>query len=243
MINRKGGVGKTTSAVNISAALALLGKRVLLVDTDTQAHATLSLGVTSPEFTLLEVLLDGARGAPLQVRENLFLVPSSSRLSDFEVEAVKKPRKMIALRHFLDAVAEEFDFAVLDAPPSLGVIVLSGLLAAEEAIVPMPPHFLALKGLAETKALIDKVSRKNPALRLAWILPTFFNPQLRHTREVMQEIEKVFGRERILPPIKNSVRLTEAPALSQTIFEYAPRSPLAEAYMRVANIILEGGAS
>ncbi len=166
-INRKGGVGKTTSAVNISAALALLGKRVLLIDLDTQAHATLSLGVTSPPATIFEALSGRKHFSPLEVRERLFLVPSSARLSDFEVEAVKKPQRLLALKDFLVLQAENFDFSIIDTPPSLGVIVLTGLLAAEEAIIPMPPHFLALKGLAETKALIDKVSRKNPALHLA----------------------------------------------------------------------------
>lgn len=239
--NRKGGVGKTTSAVNVSAALAEKGKRVLLLDLDSQAHATLSLGLLRPEVTILSVLRNpGNHWRFPEVRPRLFLVPGSERLSEFEVEAVKEPKKLLNLRRFLASKEDEFDFVVIDSPPNVGVMTLSGLLASEEVIVPLPPHFLALKGLAETKNLVDRVKKRNPSLRLAWVLPTFFNPQLKHARAVIEEVKRVFGPEVLLPPVHTSVRLAEAPSFGQTIFEYAPKSRVAQDYLAVAEKILGG---
>ncbi len=239
--NRKGGVGKTTSAVNISAALALKGQKVLLLDIDSQAHATLSLGVLKPKATLLDVLLgeDGLK-ACIEVKPRLFLVPGSEKIADFEMQAMREPRQLLRLKNFISSLEGQFDFVLIDAPPNLGVMTLSGLLAAEEVIVPLPPQFLALKGLAETKNLVEQVRKRNPKLSLAWILPTFFNPKLRHTRAVLEEIKRVFGSEILLPPVRASVRAAEAPSFAQTIFEYAPKSSVAQDYQAVTEKILGG---
>ncbi len=237
--NRKGGVGKTTSAVNVAAGLCLQGQRVLLVDVDSQAHASLALGVRPPGEVDLLAFISGDSKACLSVRPGLFLVPASSRLSRYEAEALRRPRELLRLREALAEKDRDFDFIIIDSPPNPGVLTLSALLAAEEVIAPMPLHFLALKGLAETQALIEKVRRNNPRLHLAGVLPTFFSPQLRHVRAVKQEIQKVFGERILLPPIRNSVRLAEAPSFGQTIFEYAPESPVADDYRRVVMAILE----
>ncbi len=240
-MNRKGGVGKTTSAVNVAAALALKGKRVLLVDADSQAHATLSLGLRPSSPSLLDALVSPESAKPVKARENLWVFPASPRFSEYEMQAVRDPKNLMRLRRLLSGLNGSFEFVVIDLPPNVGVMTLSSLLAADEVVIPLAPHFLALKGLAETKALVDKVSSKNPGLRITGILPTFFNPKLRHAKAVMEEIRRVFGSDILLPPVRNSVRLAEAPSFAKTIFEYDPSSGAAEDYMKVAEEIMARG--
>ncbi|WP_456434229.1 ParA family protein [Thermosulfuriphilus sp.] len=238
--NRKGGVGKTTSAVNVAAALALMGQRVLLVDADSQGHASIFLGIRpAARPDLVDFLLNGA-GSPLEARENLALIPASGRLSEYELRALKAPRELLRLKRVLEELEKDFDFIIIDSPPNLGVLTLSALLATQAVICPLPLNFLALKGLAETKTLVDKVKGNNPSLCLRGILPTFFNLKLRHARAVLEEIRRVFGEKILLPPVRNSIRAAEAPSFGKTIFEYAPGSPVAEDYRRVAESILEG---
>lgn len=245
--NRKGGVGKTVSAVNVAAALLFFEKKVLLLDLDSQAHTTLSLGVKGKErMDMVAFLKDQGYGglSPLRVRDygkGLFLIPSSFALSDYEREVAKDPRGLLTLKKCISAFEEEFDFIIMDTPPNFGFMTLSAYLAATEIVVPMPPHFLALKALAETKVICEKVARKNPGLRISKVLLTFFNKNLRHARSVIQEIRKMFGQDILLPPVRNSVRLAEAPSFGQTIFEYAPQSKVAEDYKKVAAALLEEG--
>ncbi len=245
--NRKGGVGKTVSAVNVAYGLLLFDQKVLILDLDSQAHTTLSLGVKRKASGDMVSFLKGEKeGAslPLKVRDRgkgLFLIPSTFSLSDYERDMAKDPRGLLVLKTRLSALEEEFDFIIMDTPPNFGFMTLSAYLAATEIVVPMPPHFLALKALAETKVICEKVARKNPGLRISKVLLTFFNKNLRHSKSVIQEIKKMFGDDILLPPVRNSVRLAEAPSFGQTIFEYAPESKVAEDYKRVAEALLKAG--
>ncbi len=239
--NRKGGVGKTLSSVNIAYALLYFNKKVLLLDLDSQAHSTISLGVKSEEGSDIVAFLRGDKGSsPALCRKEgrgLYLLPSSFALSNYEQEAGNNPRELLNLKKRLSSLENDFDFIIIDTAPNFGFMTLSAYLAATEIIVPMPPNFLSLKGLAETKVICDRVAVKNPGLRISKVLLTFFNKKLRHARSVIDEIKKMFGPDILLPPIRNSVRLAEAPSFGQTIFEYAPDSKVAQDYIKAAKAI------
>lgn len=251
IINQKGGVGKTTTAVNLSAALADTGQRVCLVDLDPQAHATLHLGLAPArdEPSVYDVL---TRNVPLsevrrQVSENLWLVGSHINLAAAEVELAGLVGRELVLRDHLDKDASDaFDYVLIDCPPSLGVLTLNALAAVDEVFIPLQPHFLALHGLSKLLETIEVVSRRlNPRLRLAGVVLCMFESGTRLAAEVSQDVEEFFNRSRrqdgpwaraqaFHTRIRRNIRLAEAPSFGQSIFQYAPDSHGAEDYRRLA---------
>ncbi len=247
--NRKGGCGKTTTAVNISCLFAMKGKKVLLIDLDPQAHATLSLNINpDPDRPNIYHLLNKKASfkdvvqqvllSSQTVNSSLYIIPSSRNLSVVEISAPKFSGDELYLAEILHTNALEFDYVIIDPPPSVGILSISALVAAKEAYIPMPMHFLAMEGLAEMTRLIYQINATwNPELKLCGIIPTFYNKNTRITKEIASDIIKTFGADRLTPPIRQNVALAEAPGHGSSIFEYAPESIGAEDYQSLALFI------
>lgn len=254
VLNQKGGVGKTTTAVNLSAALAATGQRVCLIDLDPQAHATLHLGVDLGREgkSVYDVLAGDATLADVrrQVDENLWVVGSHIDLAAAELELAGVVGRELILADRLAADAASFDYLFLDCPPSLGILTLNALAAVDEVFIPLQPHFLALHGLSKLLDTIDLVSRRlNPRLKLTGVVLCMFEAGTRLAAEVSQDVEsflqhcrqgkapwadaRAFGTR-----IRRNIRLAEAPSFGRTILQYAPASNGADDYRQLAREIL-----
>lgn len=255
IINQKGGVGKTTTAVNLSAALAAAGQRVCLLDLDPQAHATLHLGIEPGREgpSVYDVLAGDASLVAVrrQVEDRLWLVGSHLDLAAAEVELAGVVGRELILRDKLEADPEEFDYLFVDCPPSLGILTLNALAAVDEVFIPLQPHFLALHGLSKLMQTIDVVARRlNPRLRLSGVVLCMFESGTRLATEVSHDVDVFFGQCRggqtpwsaaqpFLTRVRRNVRLAEAPSFGQSIFQYAPTSHGAEDYRNLALEVLE----
>lgn len=254
VLNQKGGVGKTTTAVNLSAALAATGQRVCLLDLDPQAHATLHLGLEPLPGgkSVYDVLTGGATLADVRQRvdENLWLVGSHIDLAAAEMELAGVVGRELILTDHLTADSESFDYLFMDCPPSLGVLTLNALAAVDEVFIPLQPHFLALHGLSKLLDTIDLVSRRlNPRLKLSGVVMCMFETGTRLAVEVSQDVDVFLAHCRqgkapwseakaFQTRIRRNIRLAEAPSFGQTILQYAPASNGADDYRRLAREIL-----
>lgn len=250
VINQKGGVGKTTTAVNLSAALAHMGKRVFLMDLDPQAHASLHLGVSlgDGEPSVYDLLTKDASLAEIrcQAEENLWLAPSHIDLAAAELELAGEVGREIILRDKLAEDSQEFDYLIIDCPPSLGVLTLNALTSVQEVFLPLQSHFLALHGMGKLLRTIQLVARRlNPDLRLTGVLMCMYESGTRLAAEVDRDVREFFSRHADESPvwrearsfetiIRRNIRLAEAPSFGQSIFQYAPHSNGAEDYGRLA---------
>jgi chromosome partitioning protein len=259
VINQKGGVGKTTTAVNLSAALADLGHRVWLIDLDPQAHASLHLGFVSEKGqpTVYDVLTEQATIADARygMTERLWLTPSHIDLAAAELELAGEVGREILLRDRLLAQAADFDYLILDCPPSLGILTLNALTTVREVLLPMQPHFLALHGLSKLLHTIEIVGRRlNRQLRLSGVVFCMCDNQTRLANEVISDVHEFFGSSAsgsatwlgarcFETRIRRNVRLAEAPSFGRSIFEYAPQSHGAEDYRQLATELRAIGAS
>jgi chromosome partitioning protein len=239
--NQKGGVGKSTTAVSLGAALAELGQKVLVVDLDPQGNASTGLGIKheSRSVTIYDVLADEAPIADAVVATplpNLFGVPSTIDLAGAEIELVSQFSRELKLRKALDPLVQDgFDFVFLDCPPSLGLLTINALAAAEELIVPIQCEYYALEGLGQLIKNVRLVQQNvNPSLRLSGIVMTMFDPRTRLSEQVVQEVRKYFGDRVYDAIIPRTVRLSEAPGFGLPITAYDPRSRGAAAYRELA---------
>jgi chromosome partitioning protein len=239
LLNHKGGVGKTTSAINIGAGLVELGKRVLLIDLDPQANLTLSLGVPRQKYTIYEALRGEAELHPFTVKPNMDVVISTLDLSGAEMELVNEAGREFIMRELFVAVADRYDYIIIDCPPSLGLLTLNALTSSRYVMIPLQTEFLALQGLAKIKQVIDKVRmRLNRNLEIGGVIPTMYNHKLVLNRDVVDTIHKYFGEKVFKTYIRDNVALAEAPAQRKDIFAYQPKSNGATDYLALCKEII-----
>ena len=258
-INQKGGVGKTTTAVNVAAGLGRLGQRVLLIDLDPQGHASLHVGVevTDGEPTIYDVLMGQAdAGDSIRyVAENLGVLPASIDLVAAELELATQADRERALQRGLASVIDGFDTLVIDCPPSLGLLTLNALAAVREVIIPLQPHFFALQGLGKLLETVTAVrGALNPQLRVSGVLLCMYDRGTKLAQEVSQDVATFLaaaspddawhGAALFDSPVRRNIKLAECPSFGQTIFDYAPDSNGAEDYAALAGQIaaLDGEA-
>jgi len=245
--NQKGGVGKTTTAVNLGAGLADLGYRVLVVDLDPQGNATTGLGINARNLTgsVYDVLLSDVAVEdtiePTAVR-NLFVVPATIDLAGAEIELVPAFSRELKLRRAFDRLDGDFDFILVDCPPSLGLLTVNGLAAATEVLVPIQCEYYALEGLGQLIRNIRLVqSNLNPRLELSTIVLTMYDARTKLADQVAQEVRKHFGPKVCRTIVPRTVRLSEAPSFGQPIIVFDPSSRGAIAYRELAKEV-SGGA-
>lgn len=244
LANQKGGVGKTTTAINLGAALASLGKATLIVDLDPQGNATIGLGISRKEVTksLYQVLLEEfpAKEAILTIKTNLFLLPSIIELAGAEIELVTMVSREYRLREALDDLTGAYDYILLDCPPSLGLLTINAMTAADSILIPIQCEFYALEGVTQLLSTINLVRRRlNPKLEVEGVLLTMSDGRTLLSQEVTKEVQAVFPKKVFEAIIPRSVRLAEAPSFGKSIFDYEPRSKGAAAYLALAKEVLE----
>ncbi|MHC4582466.1 MAG: ParA family protein, partial [Planctomycetota bacterium] len=253
VLNQKGGVGKTTTAVNTAAALAAAGSKVVVIDLDPQAHMTIHLGLEPQaiEAGSYKVLSQSAgfEEQIMLVRPNLWLLPANINLVGAESELVSVVGREIILREALESSQDKFDYCFIDCAPSLGLLTLNALAAAREVLIPLQPHFLALQGLGRLLQTIDLVNKRiNPNLKVKGILLCMFDSRASLPNEVKADIEQfldnargtdsAWAQARIIPTcIRRNIKLAEAPSYGKTIFEYEPNCNGAEDYAKVARCV------
>jgi chromosome partitioning protein len=240
--NQKGGVAKTTTVASLATALHECGKRVLVVDLDPQSCLTFSLGLDPEnlELSIHDVLLGrvSARMVAQPVAEGPDILPSTIDLAGCEAQLLMRTGREYALRHALDEVRANYDVILLDCAPTLGVLTINALTAADEVIVPLQCETLSHRGVGQLLDTVNDVQRlTNPALRVMGVLPTLFDGRTVHTRAVLADIALRYGLDVLDPPIPRSIRFAEAPAVGQTIMSTAKRTPGAEAYRTLARRI------
>lgn len=244
IVNQKGGVGKTTSAVNLAAAVAAKGYKVLLVDIDPQGNATSGLGVNKRETKIssYDVIINSLPVERVMIHtefSNLWLVPSSMNLAGAELELVDMGHREAKLKNSLALVKGIFDFIFLDCPPSLGLLTLNGLCAADTVLVPIQCEYYALEGLSQLISTIRQIKRLyNPLIDMEGVLLTMFDGRLNLTHQVVDELKRFFPRKVYNTVIPRNVKLSEAPSFGMPILYYDKKSKGAEAYNDLADEFL-----
>jgi chromosome partitioning protein len=240
--NQKGGVGKTTTAVNLGAYLAEAGKRVLLVDFDPQSNTSSSVGAAKTRPGIYELIMGKADAASV-IQEcpvaNLSIIPSSIDLTGATVELVDQERRLFFLERSLAPLNGRFDYIFIDCPPSLGLLTLNGLVAADSVIIPLQCEYLALEGLSLLLQTVSRVQKRlNPRLKIGGILFTMYDVRTRLAHEIVQEVTGYFKGKVFRTIIPRNIRLSEAPSFAKPINQYDPDCIGAKSYQRLAEEVL-----
>jgi chromosome partitioning protein len=240
--NQKGGVAKTTTVASLGAALAEQGRKVLLVDLDAQSCLTFSLGLDPEliELSLHDVLLGrvGAGMAIQRTQDGVDLLPATIELAGTEAQLMSRPGREYALRTALEEVSAGYDVILLDCSPSLGVLTLNALTAADEVIIPLQCEMLSHRGVGQLLDTVHDVQRiLNPKLRVLGVLPTMFDGRTNHARAVLADVTDRYGLQVLEPSIPKSVRFAEAPAAGRSVLATAGRTRGADAYRAVAEVL------
>ena len=244
IFNQKGGVGKTTTNVNLCAALALNGKKVLSIDIDPQANSTSGFGVSKNdvEFNIYDILIDGYDINKTIVKtdiDNLYLVPSNIQLSGAEIELATSANRERSLKEEIINIKEEFDFIIIDCPPSLGLLSLNALTASQSVIIPIQCEYYSLEGvgqLIDTIRLVNKTL--NPKLDIEGVLLNMFDGRTNLSIQVVEEVKKYFKNKVYRTVIPRNIRLAEAPSFGQPIMIYDDKSKGSEAYKKLAKEVI-----
>jgi chromosome partitioning protein len=246
VVNQKGGVGKSTTAVNLGASLALMGRRVLLVDIDPQGNTTTGVGIDKRaiESDSYSVLLDGAAIAdvvqPTAV-ENLWILPATLALAGAEIELVTIERREHRLDAALRSAGASYDIVLIDCPPSLGLLTVNALVAAPEIIIPVQAEYYALEGLSQLTTIVEQVRASlNPDLAILGVLITMFDGRTRLAAEVLDEVHRFFPERVFHTQIPRNIRLSEAPSYGKPAVLFDPKSRGAQAYIQLARETLGG---
>jgi len=243
--NQKGGVGKTTTVANLGAALAESNRRVLLVDLDPQSALSTIIGLDSDQLekTIYNVLVDDfpIGNTISNISPNLDAIPANIDLAAAEMELMSILGRETVLKDKIDSLRPKYDYILMDSPPSLGLLTLNALTASDEVIIPLQAEYLAMRGMRFLLDLIEHVQKRvNPHLKIRGILGTMYKSRTLHSEEVMQEIRTIFG-DKVFPVIvKSSIKFAEAPVAQLPIIHYDPHHEGAQAYRKLAEVIING---
>ena len=236
VINQKGGVGKTTTAVNLAACLAYKGKKVLVVDSDPQGNATSGLGVSKDtiEYSLYDCLADSTKTKDAIIKtacRGLSIIPSLPELSAAEIELASEEKREFCVKEALKDVRDGFDFVIIDSPPALGMLTINIMTAADSILIPIQCEYYALEGLSQLVNSVKSIKKSlNPDLEIEGICATMYDSRTNLSQQVLDEVKKHFPDKVFSSPIPRNVRLAEAPSFGKPIIDYDPKAQGAKAY-------------